>query len=176
MEMTNMHGTLESAADRWRLRFTRHLTHAPDKVWRALTEAEHLEAWFPQRIVGEWTVGAPLRFVSDYGDFDGEVLAFQPSSLIEFRWGTDTIRLELARDGEGSVLTLLDTFDEQGKAARDAAGWHVCLDALERALDGTKGHVSPGEGWQAVHHTYVEQLGPQASTIGPPEIAQHKAQ
>lgn len=176
MEMNDVHGTLESAADGWRLRFTRRLRHAPETVWRALTEPEQLAAWFPQRIVGEWTVGAPLRFVSDYGDFDGEVLAFQPSSLIEFRWGTDTIRLELARDGEGSLLTLLDTFDEQGKAARDAAGWHVCLDALERALDGTKGQLAPAAGWQAVHEAYVERLGPQASTIGPPETAQPTAQ
>jgi uncharacterized protein YndB with AHSA1/START domain len=175
MEIHDMDGTLEPAADRWRLRFTRRLAHAPDTVWRALTEPEHLAAWFPQPIVGHWAVGSPLRFASQYGDFDGEVLAFQPISLIEFRWGTDTIRLELARDGEGSVLTLLDTFDEQGKAARDAAGWHVCLDALGRSLDGTKSQLPPGEGWQAVHKTYVDRFGPAASTIGPPEIVQQNA-
>ena len=27
-----------------------------------------------------------------------------------------------------------DTIDDLGKAARDGAGWHVCLEALEHAL------------------------------------------
>jgi uncharacterized protein YndB with AHSA1/START domain len=162
-------GVLEQAGQQWRLRFTRRLAHSPDKVWRALTEPEHLAAWFPQRIMGQWRVGAPLRFVSEYGDFEGEVLAFEPPSLLEFRWGTDTIRLEVVADAHGTVLTLLDTFDEQGKAARDAAGWHTCLDNLEAALDGAPQPGAPGERWQAVHPLYVAQFGPRAATIGPPQ-------
>ena len=167
-EVYDVDGILEPNGDRWRLRFTRQLPHAPEKVWRALTEPEHLEAWFPQRIVGEWMIGSPLRFVSQFGDFDGEVLAVQPPSLLEFRWGTDTIRLEVVPDGKGSALTLFDTFDEVGKAARDAAGWHECLDALEHALAGTRPSWKPGERWQAVHGTYVERFGQKAATIGPP--------
>ncbi len=60
-------------------------------------------------------VGAPLRFVSELGDFEGTVLAVEPPSLLEFRWGVDTIRLEVAAADEGSVLTLIDTFDEQAR-------------------------------------------------------------
>jgi uncharacterized protein YndB with AHSA1/START domain len=164
-------GVLEQAAERWRLRFTRRLKHAPDKVWRALTEPEHLQAWFPQKIVGEWAVGAPLRFVSEFGDFEGEVRVYKPPSQLEFRWGTDIIRFEVAPEGDGSRLTLLDTFDELGKAARDAAGWHACLDALAQELDGSTQSLAHGARWQAVHDRYVEQFGPQASTIGPPEGA-----
>lgn len=166
------YGLLEPAGSRWRLRFTRRLRHAPDKVWRALTEPEHLQAWFPQRIVGEWAVGAPLKFVSEFGDFEGKVLAYEPPSVLEFLWGTDAIRFEVAPDGDGSRITLLDTFEELGKAARDAAGWHACLDQLEHELDGSKPSGTAGERWQAVHNTYVEQLGAEASTIGPPEGAQ----
>jgi uncharacterized protein YndB with AHSA1/START domain len=168
---TDAYGTLEPARDRWRLRFTRRLKHTPEKVWRALTRPEHLEAWFPQKIVGEWAVGAPLRFVSEFGDFEGQVLAYEPPSLLEFLWGTDTVRFEVAPDTEGSLLTLLDTFEEVGKAARDAAGWHACLDRLEHALDGTNPSWSAGERWQAVHPAYVERFGPKGATIGPPEGA-----
>ena len=54
---TPMMGTLEHPDGRWRLRFTRALAHPPEKVWRAITEPEHLQAWFPQRITGDWVVG-----------------------------------------------------------------------------------------------------------------------
>src|SRR5579864_3424808 len=151
-----MDGILEPAAERWRLRFTRRLAHPPEKIWRAIIEPEHRDTWFPQRIVGDWRVGSPLRFVSEYGDFEGEVTAFEPPKLVEFRWGTDTIRLEVAPDGHGSVLTLIDTFAEHGKAARDAAGWHVCLDALESTLEGVKPTSAPDEEWPKVHLQYVE--------------------
>jgi hypothetical protein len=70
---------------------------------------------------------------------------------------------------------LVDTFDELGKAARDASGWHVCLDSLEQALDGRTPEWKPGERWEAIHATYVERFGPQGATIGPPERNADKA-
>ena len=48
------------------------------------------------------------------------------------------------------------------------AGWHACLDALEEALAGRKPAWAPGERWQAVHGSYVQRIGPEAATIGPP--------
>ena len=166
-----MNGTLEHTDAGPRLRFVRHLAHPPDRVWRALTEAEHLKAWFPDTIVVErWEAGAPLRFEhEEMGmSFDGEVLAFEPQSLIELRWGTDVLRFEVEPDGDGTRLTLLDTIDELGKAARDGAGWHVCLDNLEHHLDGTARPWSPSDRWREVHPEYVERMGPEAATIGPP--------
>ncbi|HET6794610.1 MAG TPA: SRPBCC family protein [Acidimicrobiales bacterium] len=162
---------LVQAGDRWELRFTRRLAHDQDKVWRAVTEAQHLEAWFPQQVVGDWVVGAPLRFVMG-GDestaFDGEVLAVEPPKLLEFRWGTDSIRIELEPSDGGCVLTLIDTFDEVGKAARDAAGWHVCLEALVAHVDGNPAPGPSRERWRAVHPDYVAAFPAEASTIGPP--------
>lgn len=160
-------GELIQQGGRWQLRFTRQLPHPPDKVWRAITEPEHLEAWFPHKVVGEWKVGAPLKFVSQYGDFDGEVIAFDPKSSVEFRWGTDIIRLEVAPHGQGTTLTLLDTIDEYGKAARDGAGWHECLDRLEDHLGGATLQAAR-QGWKELHAGYMERFGAEASTIGPP--------
>ena len=106
-------GTLTQHGDRWQLTFTRHLPHAPDKVWRAVTEPEHLAVWFPQEIVGERRAGAKLRFLSSGGDaFDGEMLTFEPPSMMELSWGSDRLRIELTPDGAGTLLTLTDTFDE----------------------------------------------------------------
>jgi uncharacterized protein YndB with AHSA1/START domain len=163
-------GELLQTGERWKLRFSRQLAHSPQKVWRAITEPEHLEAWFPGRVVGEWVEGAKLEFQGEFPTFEGEVLAVKDGSLLEFRWGPDTIRLEIVPAGDGCTLTLTDTFDEVGKAARDAAGWHECLDRLHDHLDGAP--LRPwGDRWKEVNRAYVEQFGPEAATIGPPDGA-----
>lgn len=164
-------GQLEQVGGRWRLRFTRRLAHPPEKVWRALTEPEHLAAWFPTDIEGDRAAGAALRFVFREGEgpvIDGAMLVYDPPSVMELRWGDETLRFELRRDGDGCVLTFQDTFDEIGKAARDAAGWHACLDLLAYDLDGERAPWKPGERWQEVHGGYVARFGPAAATIGPP--------
>ena len=99
--------------------------------------------------------------------FDGRMLVFDPPSVMEFTWGADRLQIELQPDCTGTLLTLTDTFDDLGKAARDAAGWHECLDRLVSELDG----VPPpawGERWRQAHPAYVARLGPDASVIGPP--------
>ncbi|HWF15384.1 MAG TPA: SRPBCC family protein [Acidimicrobiales bacterium] len=163
-------GTLETAADgRSVLRYRRRLAHPPEKVWRALTEDGHLAAWFPTTIEGPRQAGAALRFSFRNGEgepFAGEMLAFEPPSLLELRWSDDVLRFELEAAGTGSVLSLIVTFPEHGKAARDGAGWHVCLERLAAESDGT---TPPADDrWRVVHARYVGALGPEASTIGPP--------
>ncbi len=166
-----MDGRLEQRDGRWQLRFRRKLPHPPEKVWRALTEPEHLAAWFPTDIEGERATGAALRFVFRNGEgptIDGEMLSYDPPSVLEFRWGGDELRFELQPDGAGSVLIFLNTFDELGKAARDAAGWHGCLDVLGYHLNDEEAPWTPTVRWQHVHQSYVERFGPDASSIGPP--------
>jgi uncharacterized protein YndB with AHSA1/START domain len=168
-----MLGTLEQIGEeRWQLRFTRKLAHPPEVVWRAVSEPEQLAAWFPTTIEGQRAAGAPLRFSFPRGQappFDGEMLAYEPPSLMEIRWGADVIRIEVHPDGAGSELVLLDTLEERGKAARDGAGWHVCLDVLAAHLDGDASARESMDAWRAVHARYVERLGPEAATVGPPE-------
>lgn len=173
-----MHGQLDRIDDRWQLRFTRILPHPPEKVWRAITEPEHLAAWFPAEMHGERAAGAQLTFVFSEGegpDTEGEMIAFDPPSLLEYRWGEETLRYELEPEGGGTVLTFVNTFDEVGKAARDAAGWHACLDVLDYHLDGQQPPWGPMERWQEVHAVYVEELGPEAATIGPPDSVKNRA-
>lgn len=168
-----MYGALEQTRDgRWRLRFERVLPHPQDKVWRAITEPEHLAHWFPTTIEGERAPGAALRF-SFPGDqappVEGEMLAYTPPSLMEFQWGPDVIRLELEPTDGGTRLTLLDILEDRGKGARDGAGWHTCLDSLADHLDGEQGARENMDNWKSVHSHYVEAFGPEAATIGPPE-------
>jgi uncharacterized protein YndB with AHSA1/START domain len=162
-------GTLGAVGTRWRLMFVRHLAHPPERVWLAITEPEHLAAWFPSTIEGERKAGAPLRFVfpDDIAPpSTGEMLVFDPPRALELRWDEDLLRFELRRDGEGTELRLLATFDELGKAARDGAGWHACLDNLEAHL---AGEPPDPAAWERYERAYIDAFPPQASTIGPPE-------
>ncbi len=166
-------GQLEETGGRWQIRFARRLAHPQEKVWRALTEPEHRDAWFPQRIEADrgWAAGAPLRFVSDAmpeANFDGEVLVYDPPRTLEMRCGTDILRFELAADGDGTILTLADTLTERGTGARTAAGWHTRLDILAYALAGQAPPWTGDERWRQVHPSYVSRLGPEAATVGPP--------
>ena len=101
------------------------------------------------------------------------MLAFVPPSLMELRWADDVLRFELEADGPGTILRLRVTFPEHGKAARDAAGWPVCLEQLLSRCDAATPGGQPPERWEVVHGAYVQRLGPEASTIGPPEQAGH---
>jgi uncharacterized protein YndB with AHSA1/START domain len=171
------YGVLERVGDTSVLRYRRRLAHPQKKVWRALTEDEHLADWFPTTIEGDRAAGASLRFSfrqSEGPPFTGEMLRFDPPSVMELRWADDVLRFELAPDpaasGEGCVLDLTVTFPEYGKAARDAAGWHVCLERLDHVLMETALPWDPPDRWRTVHREYVGQLGPEASVIGPPEV------
>jgi uncharacterized protein YndB with AHSA1/START domain len=164
-------GTLNPDGDRWCLTFTRVLAHPPAKVWRALTEPEHVSRWFPSHIEGERAAGAKLRFPfreEEGPTMDGEMLVYDEPRVLEFRWGDEGLRFELEPDGAGTRLTFVNTFDELGKAARDAAGWHVCLARLAGLLDGRE--PTPEElSWKRFQSVYAERFGPEAATIGPPE-------
>jgi uncharacterized protein YndB with AHSA1/START domain len=165
-------GRLEQSDGRWQLRFMRRLPHPPEKVWKALTEPEHLSAWFPTDIHGERAPGARLSFEFRNGEgptIEGEMLAYDPPRLLEMRWGEgETLRFELEAVDTGTRLTFVDRLSQLGKASRDAAGWHSCLDLLAVELDGATVPWAPGERWADVHGAYVERFGPEASTIGPP--------
>jgi uncharacterized protein YndB with AHSA1/START domain len=163
-------GELFQRDGRYELRFVRPLAHPVDVVWSAVTTPEGLATWFPFDVVGERAAGASLRFVFREGegeDFAGSMVEFSPPAVMELRWeGDETLRVELTPADSGCVLTLINRFDEIGKAARDAAGWHACLDVLEAALAGES--VDAGARWGAVHPGYVSRFGPEAATIGPP--------
>jgi uncharacterized protein YndB with AHSA1/START domain len=164
-------GTLDRAVRT--IRFTRSYAHPVDTVWEAVSDPDRLSAWFPQRVVGDLlTPGSALRFESTEAvvpPFDGEVFSAEAPRTLEFRWSTDVIRFELRPSDEGCVFTLSDVMDTLGKAARDGAGWHTCLDFLAGALDGSPPEFTVPDRWVQVHPRYVAAFGPEASTIGPPE-------
>jgi uncharacterized protein YndB with AHSA1/START domain len=165
-------GTLVLDGARPSVRLERHLPDPPSVVWRAITEPEQLRAWFPCDVEvagGRWEAGATLTFpFQDHGvdmTLTGEVLAVDEPNALAFTWGEETLRFELSAADGGTRLVLIDELPA-AHAARNAAGWDVCLDRLA-GLD-------PGEGaWQPRFESYVAAfepaLGPQE---GPPAGAE----
>lgn len=137
------------------LRMERRLAHPPEKVWRAVVEPERLLQWFPTAMTPELRTGGAVTF--GFGD-PGTVTDLEPGRVLAYTWGTDHLRWELHADGGGTLLVLVHSFDDRAGAASFAAGWHVCLAALDLALAGRAGE-DPGIDHVALHEQYVCELG-----------------
>ncbi|MCU1344172.1 MAG: hypothetical protein JWL70_438 [Acidimicrobiia bacterium] len=164
-------GTLTQTADGWRLRFTRHLGKPPVVAWQAFADPQLVAQWFPSSIEGRLVTGAKLTFTIaayDVEPFFGEVIEADEPRLLVVRWGPDVLRFELTEAGDGTELTMTIELSELGRAARDTAGWHECLDKLEAAL-AADDRPTDAARWADVHPLYVERFGPDGSAIGPPQ-------
>ena len=151
------HGTYETIDGKPALRFERRLAHPVEQVWRSITEPSELERWFPSKVSGEVRLGATLRFSFENGmEMEGEVTECEPPRRLAFSWGEDHLRFELEPDGDGTLLRLTDVFAEADKAARDAAGWHVCLDRLAGATIGE---------WRTLYDEYERRGLPTGAEI-----------
>jgi uncharacterized protein YndB with AHSA1/START domain len=68
----------------------------------------------------------------------GTVTELVPPRRFSFTWGEDHLHFELEPldGGSACLMRFMVELGTPDKAARDAAGWHVCLDALELRLRG----------------------------------------
>jgi len=147
--MTDL-GTLTQTDSGPELRFERRYTQPRDRVWVAITDPAELAIWFPAFVQYEPAAGSAMRFDFPPEDLEdmpgevqaahlrGEVLTFEPPERFSFRWADDVLTFSLADDGDGCRLVfthlLRDTTFEDPQGT--GTGWHVCLEALERLLDG----------------------------------------
>ncbi|WP_104481375.1 SRPBCC domain-containing protein [Actinokineospora auranticolor] len=134
-----MDATLHTDAGRNVLRFERTLRHPPDRVWRAITEPEHLTHWFPAALTGDRAPGAAITFTFADGTDGGTgtITTYDPPRRLAFTWEGELLDLTLTPTGTGTRLVLTHHFDDRPAAASFAAGWDSCLAALADTLDGT---------------------------------------
>ena len=124
-----------------------------------VTEPGELAHWFPCEVELDARVGGAMRSVfSPELELDGEVLELDPPAFFAFRWGADVLTFALEpRDG-GTLLTMVHVLNEEGApGAAKTAGWHLCLDALARRLDGAHDGPSPAGAspeWEARYAEY----------------------
>ncbi|MGP4102932.1 SRPBCC domain-containing protein [Nonomuraea sp. KM90] len=143
------------------LRLQRRLPHPPAKVWRAITQPEHLAAWFPAEV----TIDGD-RISYGFGP-DGTITENDPPHTFAHTWGGDELRWHLQPDGAGTLLTFTHTFTDRHGAASFAAGWHTCIQAMFAHLDGRALH-QPAEPDPAdsrrLHEDYIAILGLPSTT------------
>ena len=154
--------------EKWTLVLVRDLRHPPAKVWKALTDPEHLREWAPfdsDRNLGTvgiaklTTVGAPKVLLSET-----TVKRADAPKVLEFDWGGGDLRWELEPLGSGGTrLTLWHNIDRRF-ISWGAAGWHISFDVLERHLAGQPiGRIAGADamkfsGWQRLTAEYAKQF------------------
>jgi uncharacterized protein YndB with AHSA1/START domain len=160
----------KNPGDTWTLVLVRDLRHPPAKVWKAITEPEHLREWAPfdsdvslgtAGVTAKLsTVGAPQPHVSET-----KVKRADAQKLLEFSWAGGDLRWELEPlAGDGTRLTLWTNIDRR-YVAMGASGWHVCFDVLDGMLSGTPiGRIAgPAamkvEGFQRLQGEYTKLFG-----------------
>ena len=147
--------------------YTRDLPHDIEKVWRAISEAPHRAAWFPELSLEHQTGGnavvnfsggecpAPEDNPSDV--YFCQVTQFQPPHLLEYIGPRERHRFELTPTETGCRLTFMailpdaSTFDDPDQTIQSrysvACGWHYKLDIMEWDLDGVpfedEGYAGP---------------------------------
>lgn len=137
---------------RYVIAWTRHLAHAPERVWRAITEQGEVGEWARGNWQFEPCVGGAMQLCLDNSRVPeervsdpGVVTAYEPPHLLEFRVaayeadseqdGEHILRWSVQPESGGCVLRFSDTF-EPGRRVRNAivCGWQYMLDQLELYL------------------------------------------
>ncbi|WP_069387063.1 SRPBCC domain-containing protein [Cellulosimicrobium cellulans] len=125
-----------------------------ERVWAALTQEELISQWFGQRTsLPDLRVGGEGTFSwDDNPDLPVRIEEYDEPSVFAFRWSApagETLRADnstvarftLVPDGEGTVLTVVETGFEHLADARAALedhrqGWTSELDELVAVLEG----------------------------------------
>lgn len=160
--------SIQKDGEKWTLVLVRDLPHPPAKVWKAITEPEHLREWAPfdaDRSLGTVgsaklsTAGAPKQVVAE-----SKVKRAEAPRVLEYSWGEQDLRWELEPQGTGTRLTLWHNIDRRF-ISMGAAGWHICIDVLDRLIAGQPiGRIVGPEamqfdGWQRLNGEYAKQFG-----------------
>jgi len=118
-----------AAGDRWTLIFSRDLRHPPKKVWAALTDPDQLARWAPFLASRDLTITGDATLTMVDGDVRQDlpvtVTRSEPHTLLEYTWGTDDLRWELAAigvDPEDGAMTPDPSGDHAGSPTTAGSG------------------------------------------------------
>jgi uncharacterized protein YndB with AHSA1/START domain len=160
---------LSNLGSRWLLVLERTLPNAPQEIWAALIQRDLVSRWAPfdpdRDLTETGFVSLPEAGAGrpdDDGDESiGTVVTVAPQRMLSLVWGGDAIDIELAPTASATVVQLSHTFDDRENASSYAAGWHLCLTALDGVAQGLDVPRMVGEdaklhGWDELQEKYEE--------------------
>lgn len=156
------------------VRFQRTYPHPPERVWRAVSEPSELAHWFPSTVQIEPRPGGTITFSADpyMENTSGRVLVYEPPRQLAFTWESDELHFTLEPVGEGHCrLTLINVLSDRSAAARNAAGWSVCLAELDKTIAGQPGdgpHSPTAVPWQPLYQAHIAAGLPSGAPIPTP--------
>ncbi|WP_037906670.1 SRPBCC domain-containing protein [Actinacidiphila yeochonensis] len=143
-----------------------------DRVWALVSDPAELAHWFPfPEVTLDLVMGGAATFSGDRNApgavVAGRVTALDPPRLLAYDWGGDELRFELTRlDGARTRLSFTDFLEAEDAAARNAAGWDLCLAALGARAAGAPAPPRGGEGaWQEHYDAYVAEGLPSGAVV-----------
>jgi hypothetical protein len=102
-------------------------------------------------------------------DSDGVVLEYDPPRVLAFTWGGGEVRIALEPIGESRCrFVLINVLAADNEAARNAAGWELCLGELDKVIRGEDVHGPHGDAevaWQPLYEVYVRSGMPAGAAI-----------
>ena len=120
----------------------RELKHAPEKVWRALTQRHLMEDWLMKNDFKP-EVGHRFDLKADWGKVSCEVLAVEPHKSLSYTWAAhgleSVVTWTLTETAMGTHLKMEQSGfgPDQDQAYQGArAGWEQFLDKLEKVVAG----------------------------------------
>src|SRR5215472_7506868 len=162
-------GTYVEIDGRPAVRFQRSYNHPVQRLWTAITDPDELPHWFPSKVAMEAEVGGKIEFTGDGPATTGTILVYEPPTRLTYSWGENELRFELEPTGEHAcLLTLIDVLPASDVAARNAAGWAVCLAELDKHVAGgvTGGpHSDTAESWREHYDSYIASGMPSGAEI-----------
>jgi uncharacterized protein YndB with AHSA1/START domain len=168
-DLTGTYLTLDDG--RPAVRFSRVYDHTIDRVWRFVTDPDELAGWFPSRAEFDLRPGGTVRFSGDPNmpESTGTVVAVDAPRHLSFAWGGDEVHFDLDElDDKRTRFTLTNVLGEANTAARNGAGWEVCLSALDAEARGERfdgPHAGVGPAWKEYYEGYVEAGIPSGAPI-----------
>jgi len=153
------------------VRFTRTHDHPVERVWQLVTDVGELARWFPSRAEIDLRPGGSITFSGDPNmpESTGRVLAVDAPRHLSFAWGGDELHFDLEElDEKRTRFTLTDVLEAADTAARNAAGWEVCLAALDATVRGERSagpHAGASASWKEFYAGYVEAGVPSGAPV-----------
>lgn len=169
VDLTGTYLTLDDG--RPAVRFSRTYDHPADRVWQFVTDPDELAQWFPSRADMDLRPGGTITFSGDPGmpESTGRVIAVDAPRHLSFEWGGDELHFDLEALAEKRTrFTLTHVLSAENTAARNGAGWEVCLAALDAKARGARfegPHAGAHALWKEFYDGYLAAGVPSGAPV-----------